>query len=66
MNIKKLGTDFAITFVLTLAVSILVTYLYSLVVHGSGVVDWEASFRLAIIFGIVIPWLHQREKNRNA
>jgi hypothetical protein len=57
MNIKKL----LIIFVLTLVVSAITTYLYSLIAHGAGVIDWETSFRFAIIFGIMLTWMRGRE-----
>jgi hypothetical protein len=53
MDIKKLLINFITTFALTLVVTAIVTFLYSLIVHGAGIVDWETSFRLAIILGIV-------------
>jgi len=55
-----------LTFAIVLVVSIIVTFLYSLLVHGQGIVDWETAFRLAIIFGIVLPWLQQRQKKEAA
>jgi len=54
MNIKKLLIMFVSIFVLTLVVSAITTYLYSLIAHGTGVIDWETSFRFAIIFGIML------------
>jgi len=57
MKIKKLFIDFLITFVVVLVVSAIVTFLYSLIVHGAGTVDWENSFRFAIILGIALPVL---------
>jgi hypothetical protein len=61
MKFKKLASDFAINFIIVLVVSIIVTYLYSFIVHSSGVIDWETSFRLALIFGIVIPLANKRK-----
>ncbi|MEK7325882.1 MAG: hypothetical protein AAB217_11565 [Chloroflexota bacterium] len=55
MNARKLLADFVITFGVALVVTVLVTFLWSLVFHGAGAVDWETSFRFAIIFGIVFP-----------
>jgi uncharacterized membrane protein (DUF106 family) len=49
-------------FSLVVIVSAIVTYLYSLIVHGSGIIDWETSFRLAIIFAIVLPTLREVER----
>lgn len=66
MNIKKLLIDFAITFALTLVVAVIVSFLYSLIVHGTGIVDWEHSFRMAIILGIILTWLRARENKEKA
>lgn len=55
MNIKKLLISFVTIFAVTLVVAAIVTFLYSLIVHGAGTIDWETSFRLAIILGIVVP-----------
>ena len=48
-------------FGLTLVVAVIVTFLYSLIVHGAGTIDWEVSFRLAIVLGIALPWMRARE-----
>ena len=61
MGIKKLLINFVTTFAVTLVASAIVTFLYSLIVHGAGVVDWETSFRFALIFGIVLSWTRTRE-----
>ena len=62
MKIKKFAIDFIIIFAITLLISVIVTFLYSLAVRGLGVVDWETSVRFAIVFGIVLSWIQQREK----
>jgi len=62
MKIKKFAIDFIIIFAITLLISVIVTFLYSLTVRGLGVVDWETSVRFAIVFGIVLSWIQQREK----
>ena len=54
MNIKKLLISFVTIFAVTLVVAAIVTFLYSLIVHGAGTIDWETSFRLAIILGIAL------------
>jgi hypothetical protein len=46
---------------LTFTVSAMVTFLYSLLVHSTNIVDWETTFRLAIILGIVLTWNYARE-----
>ena len=61
MDIKKLLINFVTTFAMTLVVTAIVTFLYSLIIHGEGTVDWETSFRFAIILGIVLPWVKARE-----
>ena len=60
MNIKKLLVEFVTVFAVTFLVSVMVTLLWSRSVHGSNVVDWETSFRLAIIFGILVTWVERR------
>ena len=55
MKIKKFLIQFVIYFSLVFVVSAIVTYLWNLIVHGQSAVDWETSFRLAIIIGIALP-----------
>jgi len=55
MKVKNLLTSVAITFAVALVVAAIVTYLWNLLAHGQSTVDWETSFRLAIILGIVLP-----------
>jgi hypothetical protein len=55
MNVKRLLTHIGVTFVLVFVVAAVVSWLWSLVAHGSGAVDWESTFRLAVILGLVIP-----------
>jgi len=60
MNIKRLLVDFVTVFVVTLIVSVVVTLLWNLIVHGASTIDWETSVRLAILFGIILPWIETR------
>ena len=55
MKIKNLLIGFVTTFALTLVIAIIVTYLWNLIAHGQNTVDWETSFRFAIILGIALP-----------
>ena len=55
MKIKKFLIHFVTTFAVTLVVAAIVTYLWNLGVHGQSAVDWETSFRFAIILGIALP-----------
>jgi hypothetical protein len=47
-------------FAVSLIVSVIVTLLWNLIVHGASTIDWEASFRFAILFGIILPWIETR------
>jgi hypothetical protein len=60
MNIKKLLVDSVTVFVVALIVTVVVTFLWNLILHGSRVVDWETSFRFAILFGLLLPWAETR------
>lgn len=64
MNIKKFLVSFAIMFALTLVVSALVSFLWNLIFHGDSTVEWETSFRFAIILGIVLSWIMSREDKK--
>lgn len=65
MNIKQTTFYFVTIFALVLIISAIVTYLYSLIVHSAGAVNWETSFQLAIIFGIVLTWINFMEKKKS-
>jgi hypothetical protein len=64
MNLKNFLISFVTTLVLTLVVAAIVSFLYSLVVHGTGVVDWELSFRMGIILGIILPSVKMLENRK--
>ena len=64
MNIKKLLVDFATVFAVSLIVSVIVTLLWNLIVHRAGTIDWETSFRFAILFGIILPWIETRRSKQ--
>ncbi len=49
--------SFATTFAVALGTCIAVTYLYNLIFHGAGIMEWETSFRFAIMMGIVVPFV---------
>ena len=61
MNTKKLVIEFGTVFAVTLVVTAIVTFLWNLIGHGASTIDWETSFRFAIIFGIVLTWAKSRE-----
>jgi hypothetical protein len=47
-------------FALSLIVTAIVTLLGNLIVHGASTIDWETSFRFAIVFGIIFSWIETR------
>jgi hypothetical protein len=63
MDFKKTIAGFARVFVITLLVTVGVTFLWNLVFYGVAKVDWETSFRFAILLGIILPIAHSR-RNR--
>lgn len=61
----KYIVSFSLTFAITFIVSVIVTYLYSLFVHGHAMVNWETAVDLAIILGILLPFVeHRGKKNK--
>jgi hypothetical protein len=60
MNVKRLLVDFVSVFAVTLIVSIIVTSLSNLIVHGAYTIDWDTSIRSAVLFGIIFSWLETR------
>jgi hypothetical protein len=49
-----------IVFVIAFAVSAVVSGLWNLAAHDLFAIDWESSFRLGIILGIVTPLANSR------
>jgi hypothetical protein len=64
MGIKKYMIEFADIFIKVLLVGIVMTYLSSLIIHGSGAVNWETCFSYAIILGILFPANNHRKKKQ--
>jgi hypothetical protein len=60
MNFNRLLADVVTVFSVSLVVSIIVTIFWNLIVHGVSTIDWETSFRLAILLGIIVPWTATR------
>ncbi len=62
----KLAVRFASMFTIALVITAIVTFLWSLIRHGEGSVDWETSFRFAVIFGVILTWAKSWEtRNQN-
>ena len=55
MKVKELAIGVVATFAIVLVVAVVVTYLWNLLVHGAGNIEWETSLRLAIILGLALP-----------
>jgi hypothetical protein len=66
MNIRKLVVRFVTAFAVTLIVSVIVTLLWNLIVRGASSIDWETSFRSAIVFSIILPWIATRRSKGKA
>jgi hypothetical protein len=65
MDFKKNITEFITVFAIALLVCIGVTYLWSFFFHGVAIVDWETSFRFAILFGIILPIIDSRKRMKS-
>jgi hypothetical protein len=64
MNIKRLLADFVTVFAVSLIVTAIVTLLGNLIVHGASTIDWEISFRFAILLGIIFSWIGRSKMSR--
>ncbi len=65
MNARILFWDFVANFSLTIVVGAVVTFLWSLIAHGSGIIDWETSFVLAtVLSAVLVSRKNQELKNR--
>ncbi len=58
---KKLAIEFVTVFAVALVIVTMVTFLWNFIGHGARSVDWETSFRFAIMFGIIFTWAKSRE-----
>ena len=65
MDLKKIGIGFITVFSITLLVCMGVTFLWSLIFHGVAIIDWETSFRFAIVFGIIFPIFDSRKRMKS-
>jgi NhaP-type Na+/H+ or K+/H+ antiporter len=55
MSIVPFLRSFLIIFVLVFIVTVVTTFLYGLIAHGTGLVDWESALRFGLILGISLP-----------
>jgi hypothetical protein len=61
MKLEKLDITFITIFVVSLVITALVTFLWNLIGQGTTTVDWETSFRFALILGIILIWIKSRD-----
>ena len=64
MNAKIVFWDFLANFSLTIVVGAVVTFLWSLIAHGSGVINWEISFLMAAVMSAVLASRKMQELKR--
>jgi hypothetical protein len=62
MNIKTCAIRFLYLFGIVFVVSVVVSYLYSALVHGEGIIDWGNAVRQGIILGIVLAWVQSKDQ----
>ena len=60
MKITRLLVDVVAVFAVSLVVSIVVSLVWNLIVRKTSTIDWETSFRFAILLGIIVPWTTSR------
>jgi hypothetical protein len=60
MNIKRYLVDSVTVFAVSLIVMVIVGLLWNLSFHGASTIDWATSFRFAIVFSIILPWIATR------
>lgn len=62
MKTKDFVVEGLVAFVVTLIVSVVVTFLWNLIGHSTGSIDWETSFRTATVFAVIVPLIGRRRR----
>ena len=65
MDFKKIVIEFIIVFAISLLATLGINILWSWVFHGVAKIDWETSFRFAILFGIIFPIINSRKRMKS-
>ncbi len=60
MSLRRWVVDAVIVFSVTLVASMVVSVLWNVVAHRPTAIDWETSFRSAIVLAIIVPWIRTR------
>ncbi len=59
MQLKRYLFEALITGLSAFIAGVVVTFLYTLIAHGEGIIDWESATTLATILGLVLPTTHR-------
>ena len=62
MKAKKFCISFSITFVLVFILNAAVMYIYNLLKHSEGKIEWQTALFFAVIMAIVVSLLDFRKK----
>jgi len=65
MDYKKMLIGFITVFAITLLVTAGISFLWNWAFHGLALIDWETSFRFAIILGIVLSIIESRRRMKS-
>jgi hypothetical protein len=57
MNFKRIAVGSVTAFTATLLVGAVVTLIWNLGLHGRSIIDWSTSLRIAIVMGLILPWI---------
>lgn len=60
MKVTTFIVNFSVISFISFLVSIIVTYLYSLITDGTGSIDWLVSIRNGLTFGIILPLVQSK------
>ena len=55
MNANQFLKEFAVFFSLMFVVNLVITYIWNLISHGAGSIDWPRSIIFPIIWAVMIP-----------
>jgi hypothetical protein len=62
MNAKKGLLTFLLVFSIVLLLGMGISYLWSLFFHAEAAINWETSFQLSLIMGIILGIVEGRRK----
>lgn len=64
MNVRRFVAGFSVIAPIAFVVSLVVAYVYGLLVHGVGTLEWESSIRIALILGITLPTIRLMNRKK--